>query len=97
MALTCRVILSYCSVQFCLNAIYGQFPTYRTNVFVNTLKMPLATMSWMVTCAKTLDILTGFAIGKLSDATRSRFGRRKPFFAVFKLAGITSFDGQFQA
>ena len=51
MAITCRVILSYCFVQFCFNAIYGQFPTYRTNVFVNTLKMPLGTMSAIVTAA----------------------------------------------
>lgn len=36
----------------------------------------------MVALAKVVDILVGFIIGKLSDATKTSFGRRKPYMLV---------------
>ena len=82
MALTSKTIFSFCSIQFCLTMLYGNLPVSRIMVYINKLKMPLGTMSWMVTLAKTIDILTGFLIGKASDDTRSRFGRRKPYLMI---------------
>ena len=80
--LSCRVISGYCFFQFCLNMVYGSFPTMRILVYKDALKMDLGTLSWMVTCAKTLDVLTGFVLGKMSDETRTKFGRRKPYIIV---------------
>ena len=80
--LSCKVLLSYCSIQFCFNMIYANFPTMRLYVYKDALKLPLGTMGWMMTLAKTLDMLTGFVLGYMSDQTRTKWGRRKPYIMV---------------
>ena len=82
MVLTGRTIFCYGFFQFCLTAIYTNVPTGRTYVYKDTLKLPLGTISWIMAAVKAIDILTGFVVGKISDNTRTSYGRRKPFLII---------------
>ena len=54
----------------------------RTVVWVDKLGMPPGTQAMAIAAAKSVDLFTGFIIGAMTDACRTRWGRRKPFIAV---------------
>ena len=63
------------------------FPKYATVV----LLLPPATLGWMLPLARIWDAASDPAIGHLSDLTRSRLGRRRPWM----LAGCVPFGAAF--
>jgi len=62
--------------------LYANLPAARTYVYKDTLKLPLGKISWIITAVKAIDIMTGFLVGKMSDNTRTKWGRRKPYIVV---------------
>ena len=54
----------------------------RTVVWVDKLGMPPGTQAMAIAAAKSVDLFTGFIIGAMTEACRTRWGRRKPFIAV---------------
>jgi Na+/melibiose symporter-like transporter len=52
------------------------------NFWAGPMGMKLATVGFILTLVRVLDALVDPTIGRLSDLSRSRFGRRKPFIAI---------------
>ncbi len=52
------------------------------NFWAGPMGMKLATVGLVLTAVRVLDAIVDPTIGRLSDRTRSRFGRRKPFIAL---------------
>ena len=50
--------------------------------YADELGLPLATVGYAIAASRVLDILLDPLIGTLSDHTRTRFGRRKPWIAA---------------
>jgi glycoside/pentoside/hexuronide:cation symporter, GPH family len=50
--------------------------------YADDLGLPLATVGYAIAASRVLDILLDPLIGTLSDHTRTRFGRRKPWIAA---------------
>lgn len=50
--------------------------------YADELALPLATVGYAIAASRVLDILLDPLIGTLSDHTRTRFGRRKPWIAA---------------
>jgi len=52
------------------------------NFWAGPMGMRLATVGLVLTLVRVMDAVFDPTIGRLSDMSRSRFGRRKPFIAV---------------
>jgi Na+/melibiose symporter-like transporter len=52
------------------------------NFWAGPMGMNLATVGFVLTAVRVLDVLVDPTIGRLSDLSRSRWGRRKPFIAA---------------
>jgi GPH family glycoside/pentoside/hexuronide:cation symporter len=52
------------------------------NFWAGTMGMSLATVGLVLTLVRALDAVVDPAVGRFSDLSRSRFGRRKPFIAA---------------
>lgn len=50
--------------------------------YADDLGLPLAAVGAAIAASRILDVVTDPLVGQLSDRTRSRFGRRKPFIAA---------------
>ncbi|MBX3707577.1 MAG: MFS transporter [Pseudomonadales bacterium] len=50
--------------------------------YAGTLGLPLATLGLIIMLARLTDVITDPLIGELSDRTRGRFGRRKPYIVL---------------
>ncbi|MGH8591604.1 MAG: MFS transporter, partial [Gammaproteobacteria bacterium] len=50
--------------------------------YADELGLPLAIVGYAIAASRVLDILLDPLIGALSDHTRTRFGRRKPWIAA---------------
>jgi glycoside/pentoside/hexuronide:cation symporter, GPH family len=60
---------------------------YPLNIWIpphysGTLGLPLATLGLIIMIARLTDVITDPLIGELSDRTRGRFGRRKPYILL---------------
>jgi len=75
--------ICYCHFYLVVNAFYAVYPLVRGYVYRDTLKLSLGATSWLLASVKCLDLVSGAVIGRFSDTTRSRWGRRKPFIAAF--------------
>lgn len=69
-----------------------QVSVYLTDFYVS-LGAPLAFLTFFTAAARSLDVLTDPVMGWLSDRTRSRFGRRRPY----QLAGCALYGALFCA
>jgi len=52
------------------------------NFWAGPMGMSLATVGFVLTAVRVLDVIVDPAIGRLSDLSRFRWGRRKPFIAL---------------
>jgi Na+/melibiose symporter-like transporter len=65
------------------------------NFWAGPMGMKLATVGLVLTLVRVLDALVDPTIGRLSDLSRSRFGRRKPFIALAIPIAVTGAIGLF--
>ena len=86
-------MLCYAHFQLASSALYASLQATRGYVFRDTLKMRLGTLSWILAAARGIDLATGALVGRLSDRTRSRWGRRKPFIALAAPFGLIAWLG----
>ena len=84
-------MLCYANFYLSANSFFAIYQATRGYVYRDTLKMSLGTLSWILAVVKGLDIATGAVIGRLSDKTTSRWGRRKPYIAVAFPCGLVAF------
>ena len=84
-------MLCYANFYLSANSFFSIFQATRGYVYRDTLKMSLGTLSAILAIVKALDIATGAIIGRLSDRTTSRWGRRKPYIAVAFPFGMLCF------
>lgn len=63
----------------------------RTTVWQDALGMTAGMQASLVSAVKSFDFLLGFLVGKASDATRTRWGRRKPWIACMFPLGLVCF------
>ena len=86
-------MLCYAHFQLASSALSASLQATRGYVFRDTLKMRLGTLSWILAAARGIDLATGALVGRLSDRTRSRWGRRKPFIALAAPFGLIAWLG----
>ena len=90
-----RVPLSLClgfgigtvGVSIMLNAVTAYLPAFMSTV----LGKDAATAGYLLMISKLYDAFADVAIGNLSDRTRSRWGRRRPFLLAGALISALSF------
>ena len=86
------VMYAYCFFRLPLSPIdFTLRLSARTSVWQDTLKMTASMQAMLVAGAKSLDFLLGFLVGKASDNTRTRFGRRLPYIAICFPVGLVAF------
>lgn len=78
---TCQM-MTYSHLRLTLSAMDLTLRPARFAVYVELMRMRPAIQAALVSGAKSLDLILGFALGKLSDSTRSKYGRRRPFIMV---------------
>lgn len=86
--ITCGTILSYSHLRLWISSMDLTLRPSRTVTYVEALKMPPGRQGALVAGCKTFDLLIGFIVGKLSDATRTRWGRRMPWIMTFFPLGM---------
>ena len=77
-----RLMLAYSSVCLSFSSIDFVVRPARVTVYREALGMDIATMSMIIAICKSVDLLSGLVVGKVTDSVRTRWGRRKPFIAV---------------
>ena len=93
----CGVVTPYSQFRAVLSPIdFTLRLTARTTIWMDTLKMSASTQSMLVSGCKSFDFLLGFVMAKLTDShvpesIRTRFGRRRPFIAIFFPLGLVFF------
>ena len=81
-ALPLTVLVSYAIAQFGLSAMNTLVNTQIPFFYVDTLKLPAALFGVVMLIGKLWDAITDPLMGHLTDNTRSRLGRRRPYFLV---------------
>jgi len=76
------VLASYGVAQFGLSAMNTLVNTQIPFFYVDTLHLPAALFGWVMLIAKLWDAITDPLMGHVTDNTRSRFGRRRPYFLI---------------
>ena len=81
-SLSLAAVLGYAAPQFALAALY--FPVFAllAPFYDQALGLPLAALGGVLVAVRLLDAVTDPLMGAVSDATRSRFGRRKIWLLV---------------
>lgn len=76
------VLFSYAVAQFGLSAMNTLVNTHIPFFYVDTLKLPAATFGLVMLISKVWDGVTDPLMGHITDNTRSRLGRRRPYFLI---------------
>ncbi len=76
------VMLSYCTAQFGLSALNTLMNTSLPIFYMNTLEVSGAAFGWIMLAGKLWDAFTDPLMGHVTDNTRWRVGRRRPFFVL---------------
>ncbi len=91
-ALPTGLLVSYASAQFGLSAMNTLVNTQIPFFYVDTLKLPAAAFGLVMLLGKLWDGVTDPLMGHLTDNTRTRFGRRRPYFLIgAPLLGVFTF------
>jgi len=80
--LSVTVLASYAMAQFGLSAMNTLVTTQIPFFYVDTLKLPAVLFGWVMLIGKLWDGVTDPVMGHVTDNTRSRFGRRRPYFVA---------------
>ncbi len=75
-------LCSYALAQFGLSAMNTLVNTQLTFFYVDTLKFPAALFGLVMLIGKLWDAVTDPLMGHVTDNTRTRLGRRRPYFLV---------------
>jgi len=76
------VRLAYAAPAFALAVVGIPIYVYVPKFYSDVVGVPLATLGALLLAVRLFDALSDPAIGYLSDRTRSRFGRRRPWIAA---------------
>merc|ERR1740121_963311 len=63
----------------------------RFTTYVEGLGMPVSTQATLIALCQSFSLVFGIFVGKWSDSTRTRWGRRKPFICVAMPLGTLCF------
>lgn len=75
-------LAAFSSLGMAIAAVEVPLSTYVPPLYASAFGFPLATVGLIFLAARLWDAVTDPAIGLLSDRTRSRWGRRRPWIAV---------------
>lgn len=76
------VLASYGVAQLGLSAMNTLVSTQIPFFYVDTLHLPAQLFGWVMLIGKLWDAVTDPVMGHFTDNTRSRFGRRRPYFLI---------------
>jgi len=77
-----RTLLIYAAPAMPLGMLGLPLLVYLPDFWAGTMGMHLATVGLVLGLVRALDVFVDPTIGRLSDTSRSKFGRRKPFIAA---------------
>lgn len=77
-----KVLVTYCTAQFGLSALNTLMNTSLPIFYLNTLEVSGATFGWIMLIGKLWDGITDPLMGHVTDNTRWRVGRRRPYFII---------------
>jgi GPH family glycoside/pentoside/hexuronide:cation symporter len=80
--LTRRVLLAYSAPSLILSALTMALVVYIPPFYATEMRLSLAGVGWVFLIARMWDAVIDTLIGFLSDATRTRWGARKPWLLV---------------
>ncbi len=80
--LSTRVLLTYAAPAVPLGMLGLPLLVILPNFWAGPMGMSLSVVGLVLTAVRVLDAVVDPTIGRLSDMSRSRFGRRKPFIAL---------------
>ncbi len=80
--LSWRTLVVYAAPAVPLGMLGLPLLVYLPDFWAGTMGMKLGTVGLVLGVVRALDVLVDPTIGRLSDMSRSRFGRRKPFIAA---------------
>ena len=83
--LSVREILSYSLPAFGTAAILISVALYLPNYYTDELGVTAGMLSWVFLIGRIWDAVTDPLMGHLSDRTRTRWGRRRPYFLIAPL------------
>lgn len=88
--LTLPIVLANALPALALSMLGILFYSYLPKFYADVVGIPIATLGILIIVTRLWDALIDPLIGNLSDRTRSRFGRRKPWIALSLLPLVAS-------
>lgn len=83
--LSIKEIVSYGLPMMGINGIAFTLGVYLPNFYTDEIGVSAALLSWIFLSGRIWDALTDPAVGHISDLTRTRWGRRRPYFLISAL------------
>jgi len=80
-----KKIISYSIPTFSLSIIFMTVAIYLPNYYTDNLGVTAGMLSWVFLIGRIWDAVTDPAMGHISDRTRTRWGRRRPYFLLSAL------------
>lgn len=85
------VALAYAAPAMAQSMLAITFYVYLQRYYGTVLSVDLASLGWVVLASRAWDAITDPLIGAMSDRTRTRWGRRKPWIAAATLPSALAF------
>lgn len=84
-------MMVYSNIKFMLSLYDFTLRPSRVTTYIEGLGMAAGTQGMIISICQSIGLVMGIVIGKVSDDTRTRWGRRKPFLAVAMPLGTICF------